>query len=114
MCFRKEKELKNGETALRSLLAQNAAALPKRSTTAQANVKMLTSCPNCPSCLQGLKHFEVDINSGLLEADYIVVEMARRMLGENWLPYYLVKANNGASSGCWCSSDVTENVTLQA
>ncbi len=86
--FRKEEELRLGETALRSLMAQT----PSLSTAAQANVKILTSCP---SCLQGLKRYEDDLNSGLLEADYIVVEMARLMLGENWLPDYVAKANSG-------------------
>jgi hypothetical protein len=28
-------------------------------------------------------------------ADYIVVEMARHLLGKNWLPDYVAKANNG-------------------
>ena len=52
-------------------------------------VKVLTSCP---SCLQGLSRFEPDAGA---EADYIVVEMARRLLGENWLPEFVAKANAG-------------------
>jgi Fe-S oxidoreductase len=52
-------------------------------------VKVLTSCP---SCLQGLARFEGDTGA---EADYIVVEMARRLLGENWLPEFVDKANAG-------------------
>ena len=28
-------------------------------------------------------------------ADYIVVEMARHLLGENWMPNYVANANNG-------------------
>jgi FAD/FMN-containing dehydrogenase/Fe-S oxidoreductase len=86
--FRKEEELQKGEAALRSLMAQT----PGLSQAAQANVKILTSCP---SCLQGLKRFEDDLSSGLLEADYIVVEMARLMLGEDWLQQYVAKANSG-------------------
>ena len=39
------------------------------------NVKVLTSCP---SCLQGLARFSDDTGA---EADYIVVELARRLLG---------------------------------
>ncbi len=78
--FRKEEEIRKGEAALRDRLP------------AQDNVKILTSCP---SCLQGLKRYEDDLNSGLLEADYIVVEMARKILGENWLPDYVAKANHG-------------------
>jgi Fe-S oxidoreductase len=53
------------------------------------NVKILTSCP---SCLQGLARFEDDTGA---QADYIVVELARRLLGENWLPDFVAKANAG-------------------
>ena len=64
----------------------------KKSMTALAAgraVKVLTSCP---SCLQGLARFEDDTGA---QADYIVVEMARRLLGENWLPEFVAKANAG-------------------
>ena len=85
--FRKEEELRKDETALRRCW------LPHRGrAAAQANVKILTSCP---SCLQGLKRYEDDLDSGLLEADYIVVEMARKILGENWLQDYVARANAG-------------------
>jgi Fe-S oxidoreductase len=84
--FRKEEELRKGEAALR---AQFGAVLEG---AGPANVKILTSCP---SCLQGLKRYEEDMQTGLLEADYIVVEMARLMLGENWLPDYVSRANSG-------------------
>jgi hypothetical protein len=30
-----------------------------------------------------------------LEADYIVVEMAKKILGENWMGEYVNNANNG-------------------
>ncbi|MEY2736408.1 MAG: hypothetical protein RLZ58_1817, partial [Pseudomonadota bacterium] len=80
--FRKEEELKKGEAALR-----DAGTLPQ-----QGNVKVLTSCP---SCLQGLSRYGNDLNNGLLEADYIVVEMARQILGENWMPEYVSAANAG-------------------
>jgi FAD/FMN-containing dehydrogenase/Fe-S oxidoreductase len=53
------------------------------------NVKVLTSCP---SCLQGLARFSHDTGA---EADYIVVELARRLLGEDWLPQFVKKANAG-------------------
>jgi hypothetical protein len=33
--------------------------------------------------------------NGLLEADYIVVEMARQILGESWLQDYVGRANAG-------------------
>jgi hypothetical protein len=52
-------------------------------------VKILTSCP---SCLQGLSRFADDTGA---QADYIVVEMARRLLGEDWLPEFVGKANAG-------------------
>jgi FAD/FMN-containing dehydrogenase/Fe-S oxidoreductase len=52
-------------------------------------VKVLTSCP---SCLQGLARFEDDTGA---QADYIVVELARRTLGENWLPQFVARANAG-------------------
>jgi FAD/FMN-containing dehydrogenase/Fe-S oxidoreductase len=77
--FRKEEELLKNETALR---AQGATG----------NLKILTSCP---SCLQGLNRFGNDLNNGLLEADYIVVEMANQILGTNWMPDYVHKANSG-------------------
>jgi hypothetical protein len=80
--FRKEEELRKGEAALRA-----SGAVP-----ASANVKVLTSCP---SCLQGLSRYQDDLSSGLLEADYIVVEMARRLLGERWLEEYVALANRG-------------------
>ena len=80
--FRKEEELRIGEAQLR---ASGAVA-------EKANVKILTSCP---SCLQGLSRYGNDLQNGLLEADYIVVEMANQILGENWLPDYVGKANQG-------------------
>jgi Fe-S oxidoreductase len=52
-------------------------------------VKILTSCP---SCLQGLSRYNEDAGT---TADYIVVEIARHLLGENWMPDYVAKANNG-------------------
>jgi FAD/FMN-containing dehydrogenase/Fe-S oxidoreductase len=85
--FRKEEELKKNAEALAKLSND-----PALSPAASANVKILTSCP---SCLQGLSRFGNDLNNGLLEADYIVVEMARLILGENWMPEYVAKANAG-------------------
>jgi FAD/FMN-containing dehydrogenase/Fe-S oxidoreductase len=80
--FRKEEELKKGEAALR---ASGAVA-------EGANVKILTSCP---SCLQGLSRYQDDLKNGLLEADYIVVEMANKILGADWMPRYVARANAG-------------------
>jgi Fe-S oxidoreductase len=53
-------------------------------------IKVLTSCP---SCLQGLSRYRDDIKE--LDADYIVVEMARNILGEQWMRNYIEKASNG-------------------
>ncbi len=52
-------------------------------------VKILTSCP---ACLQGLSRYDDDAGT---KADYIVVEMARHLLGENWMADYVAKANRG-------------------
>ena len=80
--FRKEEEIRKGEAQLRA----SGAVAP------QDNVKILTSCP---SCLMGLNRYQDDLQNGLLEADYIVVEMAREILGENWMPEYVQRANAG-------------------
>jgi len=80
--FRKEEEIRKGAAELR-----DAGAVPEK-----GNVKILTSCP---SCLQGLTRYQDDLSNGLLEADYIVVEMARRILGENWMREYVDRANAG-------------------
>jgi Fe-S oxidoreductase len=80
--FRKEEELRKNEAQLRE----------SGQVGAGENLKILTSCP---SCLQGLSRYGNDLQNGLLEADYIVVEMARQILGENWMPDYVAKANNG-------------------
>ena len=53
------------------------------------DVKILTSCP---SCLQGLARFNNDSGT---TADYIVVEIAKHVLGANWMPEYVKKANEG-------------------
>jgi Fe-S oxidoreductase len=84
--FRKEEELRKDEVALRALQAKDDAAAGK------GNLKILTSCP---SCLQGLTRYGNDLNNGLLEADYVVVEMANLILGKDWLPQYVSKANAG-------------------
>nr|WP_315231324.1 FAD/FMN-binding oxidoreductase [uncultured Albidiferax sp.] len=80
--FRKEEELRKSETALRE----------SGQVGPQDNLKILTSCP---SCLQGLSRYGNDLQNGLLEADYIVVEMANQILGDQWLPTYVAQANNG-------------------
>ena len=80
--FRKEEELRRDEAALRATGA----------VAEKGPLKILTSCP---SCLQGLSRYTGDLNNGLLEADYIVVEMANQILGADWMPDYVEKANAG-------------------
>ena len=80
--FRKEEELKRGAAQLRESGAVGEGG----------NVKILTSCP---SCLQGLSRYGSDLDNGLLEADYIVVEMANKILGEDWMKRYVAAANDG-------------------
>jgi FAD/FMN-containing dehydrogenase/Fe-S oxidoreductase len=84
--FRKEEELRTDEQALRAMTAGVEGAAPK------GDLKILTSCP---SCLQGLQRYKGDLQNGLLEADYIVVEMANRILGADWMPEYVALANDG-------------------
>ncbi|MFZ2909460.1 MAG: DUF3683 domain-containing protein, partial [Candidatus Desulfobacillus denitrificans] len=52
-------------------------------------VKILTSCP---SCLQGLHRYADDTGT---DADYIVVELAKHLLGPDWLGNYVARANAG-------------------
>ncbi|AJK47726.1 DUF3683 domain-containing protein [Burkholderia plantarii] len=84
--FRKEEEIRKGAAQLRNIpvVSGDSAAV-----AGQADVKILTSCP---SCLQGLSRYNEDAG---IEADYIVVEIARSMLGENWMADYVARANNG-------------------
>jgi Fe-S oxidoreductase len=79
--YRKEAELKKNADSLK---AQIPASGP--------HVKVLTSCP---SCLQGLSRFGDDLSNGLLEADYIVVEMIKQLKGETWMSEYIGQANSG-------------------
>ncbi|HYM47108.1 MAG TPA: FAD-binding oxidoreductase, partial [Burkholderiaceae bacterium] len=74
--FRKEREVRTGADKLRA-------------DGFDGEVKVLTSCP---SCLQGLKRYNHDAD---IDADYIVVEMARHVLGADWLPAYVERANRG-------------------
>jgi len=74
--FRKEEEMRKGADRVRA----DGFAGP---------VKVLTSCP---SCLQGLSRYDPDSGT---TADYIVVEMARHLLGEDWMPQFVEKARHG-------------------
>ncbi len=80
--YRKERQLQADAATLRATSG----------VTENGKIKVLTSCP---SCLQGLARYGGDLDNGLLEADYIVVEMANRILGENWMPDYVARANDG-------------------
>ncbi|MBI5450110.1 MAG: DUF3683 domain-containing protein [Gammaproteobacteria bacterium] len=53
------------------------------------NVKLLTSCP---ACQQGLARYQPDTG---LETDYIVVEMARHLLGDGWQQDFISRVNQG-------------------
>jgi Fe-S oxidoreductase len=75
--FRKEEEIRKGATELRA-------------DGYTGDVKILTSCP---ACYQGLSRYADD--AGGTSTDYIVVEMARHLLGPNWLNEFVAKANNG-------------------
>jgi Fe-S oxidoreductase len=79
--FRKQQEMEAGAARLR----EDAAGVGAGDTP----VKILTSCP---SCLQGLSRYENDAD---ISADYIVVEMAKSLLGPDWLRDYVRAANAG-------------------
>jgi Fe-S oxidoreductase len=74
--FRKQEEIEKGASKLRA-------------DGFTGEVKILTSCP---ACLQGLSRYDDDADT---TADYIVVEMAKYLLGENWAAQYVERANNG-------------------
>ena len=74
--FRKAEEMQKG-------------AAVARADGFTGDVKVLTSCP---SCLQGLKRYE---DETALDADYIVVEIAKHVLGGEWMRHYVEEANRG-------------------
>ena len=74
--FRKQREMEAGAARLRD-------------DGFDGKVKVLTSCP---SCLQGLSRYDDD---SATEADYVVVEIARHAIGEDWLADYVRRANAG-------------------
>ena len=76
--FRKAEELQKGVTALTG-----------SATASNGNVKMLTSCP---ACVQGLSRYEDETG---IETDYIVVEVARQVLGEDWIDGFIQRAQHG-------------------
>lgn len=76
--FRKQEELHKGIEALTG-----------EPVARDGNVKMLTSCP---ACQQGLMRYAEETG---LETDYIVVEMARHLLGEGWQKRFIERARQG-------------------
>ena len=77
------------QVRFRKQIEMEKAANDLRKDSFTGDVKVLTSCP---SCLQGLTRFDAD---SATTADYIVVEMAQKLLGENWMQDYVAKANQG-------------------
>jgi len=74
--FRKEEEMRKGSAELRA-------------DGFTGEVKVLTSCP---ACQQGLSRYNDDAGT---TPDYIVVEMAKHLLGPNWMAEYVANANDG-------------------
>jgi FAD/FMN-containing dehydrogenase/Fe-S oxidoreductase len=74
--FRKEEEMRKGSADLRA-------------DGFAGEVKILTSCP---ACQQGLSRYNDDAGT---TTDYIVVEMAKHLLGANWMADYVATANDG-------------------
>lgn len=76
--FRKEESLRAGIQDLTG-----------KDTAENGNVKLLTSCP---ACQQGLSRYADDTG---LQTDYIVVELANHLLGNDWQKAFVDKATNG-------------------
>ena len=76
--FRKQEELQNN---LRAVIGRDKAE--------NQEVKLLTACP---ACQQGLSRYEQDTG---LETTYIVIELAKHLLGDNWQNHFVEHANSG-------------------
>ena len=76
--FRKQEELVAGIRALTG-----------RERADEGEVKLLTACP---ACQQGLAKYADDTG---LKTDYIVVELARRLLGDGWQDRFLKRVADG-------------------
>ena len=76
--FRKQQELHKG---VKQLTGEEIAH--------KGNVKILTSCP---ACQQGLSRYR---NETGLDTDYIVVELANRLMGEHWQREFIERAKKG-------------------
>mgnify|MGYP001812164321 FL=1 len=75
--FRKVEELRRGIQTLTGKLESH------------GEVKLLTSCP---ACQQGLSRYGDETG---LQTEYIVVELARKLLGETWQETFITKATAG-------------------
>jgi len=76
--FRKQQELESGIERLTGV---------KRAS--DGNVRLLTSCP---ACQQGLARYGPETG---LETDYIVVELANRLLGDGWEEGFVRRVGQG-------------------
>jgi FAD/FMN-containing dehydrogenase/Fe-S oxidoreductase len=82
--YRKLEELNKNIDTLSQSNEQN-----KKTPESKQNVKIMTSCP---ACQQGLMRYQGDTE---LDVDYIVVEMCKHLLGEDWQQKFIEKANHG-------------------
>jgi FAD/FMN-containing dehydrogenase/Fe-S oxidoreductase len=76
--FRKEEELHKGMAEIRA-----------QAGSENDKIKLLTSCP---ACQQGLSRYQDDTG---MDTDYIVVEMAGKLLGDNWQQKFVERVNKG-------------------
>ncbi len=70
-------------------LQANLAANNVASGDLSHSVKMMTSCP---ACVQGLSRYKDETG---MDTDYIVVELAKGLFGENWANEFVDRANDG-------------------
>lgn len=76
--FRKQEELQKGISQLTGEIKVK-----------ENKVKLLTSCP---ACQQGLSRYENDTG---LQTEYIVIELANRILGEQWEKEFISNVKKG-------------------
>jgi Fe-S oxidoreductase len=73
----------------REELTKNINSITGKNAVKHNEIKLLTSCP---ACQQGLARYTDDTG---LQTDYIVVEIARQLYGQDWEKQFIEKANNG-------------------
>lgn len=71
-------------------IRQNVRAVKEKNQNADRPTEKIKILTSCPSCLQGLARYR---NEAPITADYVVVELARRKLGESWLTQFVAEAN---------------------